>query len=349
MLRRARALSSADDGHNVRDTTVNDACYISPLRLTGLFDLWQTCNVLVVCGPPSSGKTVLAYKLIEHIRSQHGEGSVVYVSLSEFVINSRTPNPETVFSNYWRAKAKTTTTWLQHTDANSTVRLIIDDVDVLSGLDVSYFWRRLHVEPGQHLRILLLSRLDPNQHNSNIFPLQYIHATGMRWLGLTRNEVTALTPRLALVGQRVAKSVDRSVILDAIFNSSGGHPGQLRRMLKHLSDKFRHMLATTDEILCYILSPEFHTHLCVDDIDDELRKHMADDVGVNCLHRFLHSKPTDVLSLASFGRPERQLLWMLTARWLVALWDDDGVQSSMQLTTPLTRLTIAQAISSSTS
>ncbi|RUS29451.1 hypothetical protein BC938DRAFT_480651 [Jimgerdemannia flammicorona] len=209
-LHQAQAPSVSDDGHNVKDTTVDDACYISPLRLTGLFDLWQTCKVLVVCGPPSSGKTVLAYKLIEHIGSQHDEESVMYVSLSEFVINSRMPNPETVFSNYWRAKAKTTTTWLQHTDANSTVRLIIDDVDVLSGLDIPYFWRRLYVEPGQHLRILLLSRLDPNQHNSNIFPLQYIRVTGMRWLCLTRNEVTAVTPRLALVGQRVAKSVDHN-------------------------------------------------------------------------------------------------------------------------------------------
>ncbi|RUS26586.1 hypothetical protein BC938DRAFT_470559 [Jimgerdemannia flammicorona] len=188
-LHQARAPSFSDDGHNVKDTTVDDACYISLLRLTGLFDLWQTCKVLVVCGPPLSGKTVLAYKLIKHIGSQHDKESVVYVSLSEFVINSKMPNPETVFSNYWCAKAKTITTWLQHTDTNSTVYLIIDDVDVLSGLDTPYFWQRLHVEPGQYLQILLLSRLDPNQHNSNIFPLQYICATGMQWLCLTWNEL----------------------------------------------------------------------------------------------------------------------------------------------------------------
>ncbi|RUS33565.1 hypothetical protein BC938DRAFT_471102 [Jimgerdemannia flammicorona] len=76
-LRQVQAPLFSDDGYNVKDTTINDACYISPLRLTGLFDLWQTCKVLVVCGPPSSGKTVLAYKLIEHIGLQHDEESVI--------------------------------------------------------------------------------------------------------------------------------------------------------------------------------------------------------------------------------------------------------------------------------
>ncbi|CAG8601911.1 11686_t:CDS:2 [Ambispora leptoticha] len=246
--RKSNELSPFDEGPD-------KLCHISDERMAKLNNYIDDNHIVLLRSPPGSGKTTLIDLFGKHLEKKGY--TVVCITMLDLLEKSGHQDPIS-FDTFW--EERTGTKWTDCYNCSVIMYVLIDEAQILYG-KVTFFWNRLkllmqHNTSNCNLRLMLLSMYD-DPTNIEGTPITFNATLGLEDLRLLSNEFT-------IVVDRFCKSFDSSIpitisetVKDAVFNSTRGHPGLVRRTLSLLQYEYRRGHVEESQLLRYLVSASY--------------------------------------------------------------------------------------------